>query len=83
MSAPAAREWLAEALSTRIEDSRGGLVLELCGRHAIFGVRARDFAQPDEMMIARAERRGGCGPWPDELLGRLTALRQILTWGPG
>jgi hypothetical protein len=83
MSTPEARDWLAEALTTRIEDSRRGLVLELCDRHALFGVRASDFAAPDEMMLARAERRGGCGPWPDELLGRLIALRRILAAGLG
>jgi hypothetical protein len=77
-SAPAARDWLAEALTTRIEHSRDGLVLELCGRHTLYAVRASDFAPPDEIMLARAERRGGCGPWPDELLARLLALHSIL-----
>jgi hypothetical protein len=78
MSAPTARGWLAEALSARIEHSRSGLVLELCGEHALFAVRASDFAAPDEMTLMRAERRGGSGPWPDELLRRLLALRLIL-----
>jgi len=82
MESPAAQAWLADTLTARLEDSRRGLILELGGANAMLGVRASDFAQPDEMVLARAARRGGCGPWPDELLARLMTLRSLIEGGP-
>lgn len=75
---PEVGSWLSEFVSARIENSRSSLILELHGAHAMLAVRACDITPSDEFMLDAAAQHGGQGPWPDELLPRLTALRTVL-----
>jgi hypothetical protein len=72
---PAAREWLREALSERYVDNRPLSVLEIAQGWALLAARTGDFGHPDE--IALANPRARFGPWPDEMLHRLSTLRVL------
>jgi hypothetical protein len=75
-AAPAARDWLREALSESYVDHRPLSVLEISSGWALLAARTGDFGHPDE--IALANPRSRFGPWPDELLLRLSALRALI-----
>jgi len=81
-AAPADLSWLREALTERYVDHRPISVLEIAMGWALIAAKASDFGHPDELALANPRLQ--FGPWPDEMLARLLALRALTaSAGPG
>ena len=81
-AAPADLTWLREALTERYVDHRPISVLEIAMGWALIAAKASDFGHPDELALANPRLQ--FGPWPDEMLARLLALRALTaSAGPG